>query len=733
MNLVKRVKIKDRNFLSFVPPSIAMEDENNLNGEKFFYGIDHLSNEEIEALIVEIESVLKNEQKLQDLLLESLSEDNYSPAFIEMMQRPLHLTTIKQQEEILERFISNDYPSHRLIDIQGFSGAGKTTLISQLLGFPTDDCILATATGKTTVGSRQFIVSDEEQFRVAATFIDYIQLETYINHILRDSAKTILKDRFKQDREEVFDQFFINSTQQFRMRYLLGSLKQEEAVESFINEELSELFTRHEQRINAVFNLFPHEQKARYETLQAQERATFENEFATFYYDSIEFLRTKFELIQLIKSHVEGLLDKYQLQYEKDENDWVKVAYLETNSKEQSIAVIQSMSSNDVELYGNLLTPIIQHLRAVGRFYPTWLDEEKRTNYQYIFNDSMGLDHVLRREQFSLDIETEEKIQRADKIVLVNKGTNNPDQRIKVLLEHFILTGQIQKLILCHTHMDSFKGGEFKKESTRQKHVNKNLQQVVALLEKSQQPAIETIIENASLYFSRLDEQYKENEELSRLIKLFSEEAHSIRLNTVIQFDEKSFMDEFIKQVKNYKNLWDEVYLVKHWASVKALNRCYAVLDEYEYQGMNPLNDLKKVLYLIFFNSFCQSLKNNHLDTEEQNQIQQQFSQSCVNDINKIAIQRLVESRKQQWVNAFNLSGPGSASDRKAALESLAQEVYPPTNKQELISNVVSNGGHFYNELKMNVDIALKEIGQQQPDLSLIIRPFEIQEVHVVK
>ena len=733
MNLVKRVKLKDKYFLSFVPPTIAMEDENHLYGEKFFYCIDHLSKEAIEQLILEIKSILEDEQKLQDLSLESLNDYNFSPTFIEMMSRPLSLMTIKQQEELLERFVSNDYPSHQLIDIQGFSGAGKTTLISQLLGFPTDDCILATATGKTTVGSRQFIVSDEEQYRIAATFIDYIQLETYINHILRDSAKMILKDRFKQDREEVFEQFFVNSTQQFRMRYLLGSLKQEEDVESFINEELSELFTRHEQRINTLITLFPHEQKEKYETLKAQERATFENDFAIFYYDSTEFLKTKYELIQLIKLHVERLLDKYQLQYEKDENDWVKVTYLETNSKEQCIAVIQSMSSNDVELYGNLLTPIIQHLRAVGRFYPTWLDEQTRAKYQYIFNDSMGLDHVLRREQFSLDIETEEKIQRADKIILVNKGTNNPDQRLKVLLEHFILTGQIQKLVLCHTHMDTFKGGEFKKESTRQKHVKKNLQQVVTLLEESQQPTIEALIESASFYFSGLDEQYKENEELSRLIELLSEETHSIRLNTDIQFDEKSFMDEFIQQVENFKDLWDNGYLNNHWATVKALNRRYAVLDEYEYQGMNPLNDFKKVLYLVFYNSFCQSLKNNHLNIEESNQIQQQFSQSCAKDINKKANQRLVESKKQQWINAFNLSGQGSTLNRKNALEKLAQEVYPPTKKQDLISGIDSNGVHFYNELKGIVDVALKEISQQQPDLSLIIRPFEIEEVHIVK
>lgn len=716
-----------------MPPTIAMEDENHLYGEKFFYCIDHLSKEAIEQLILEIKSILEDEQKLQDLSLESLNDYNFSPTFIEMMSRPLSLMTIKQQEELLERFVSNDYPSHQLIDIQGFSGAGKTTLISQLLGFPTDDCILATATGKTTVGSRQFIVSDEEQYRIAATFIDYIQLETYINHILRDSAKMILKDRFKQDREEVFEQFFVNSTQQFRMRYLLGSLKQEEDVESFINEELSELFTRHEQRINTLITLFPHEQKEKYETLKAQERATFENDFAIFYYDSTEFLKTKYELIQLIKLHVERLLDKYQLQYEKDENDWVKVTYLETNSKEQCIAVIQSMSSNDVELYGNLLTPIIQHLRAVGRFYPTWLDEQTRAKYQYIFNDSMGLDHVLRREQFSLDIETEEKIQRADKIILVNKGTNNPDQRLKVLLEHFILTGQIQKLVLCHTHMDTFKGGEFKKESTRQKHVKKNLQQVVTLLEESQQPTIEALIESASFYFSGLDEQYKENEELSRLIELLSEETHSIRLNTDIQFDEKSFMDEFIQQVENFKDLWDNGYLNNHWATVKALNRRYAVLDEYEYQGMNPLNDFKKVLYLVFYNSFCQSLKNNHLNIEESNQIQQQFSQSCAKDINKKANQRLVESKKQQWINAFNLSGQGSTLNRKNALEKLAQEVYPPTKKQDLISGIDSNGVHFYNELKGIVDVALKEISQQQPDLSLIIRPFEIEEVHIVK
>ncbi|KOS62166.1 hypothetical protein FJQ98_17600 [Lysinibacillus agricola] len=347
-----------------------------------------------------------------------------------------------------------------------------------------------------------------------------------------------------------------------------------------------------------------------------------------------------------------------------------------------------------------------------------------------------SLDHGLRREQFSLDIETEEKIQRADKIILVNKGTNNPDQRLKVLLEHFILTGQIQKLVLCHTHMDTFKGSEFKKESTRQKHVKKNLQQVVTLLEEPQQPAIEALIESASFYFSGLDIQYEENvknEELSCLIEFLSEEAHSIRLNTDIQFDEKSFMDEFIQQVENYYDLWDKGYLNKHWATVKALNRRYAVLDEYEYQGMNPLNDFKKVLYLVCYNSFCQSLKNNHLDTEERNQIQQQFSQSCAKDINKKANQRLVESKKQQWVSAFNLSGQGSTLDRKTALKNLAQEVYPSTKKQGLISGDDSNGVHFYQELKVIVDVALKEIGQQQPDLSLKIRPFEIQEVHEVK
>lgn len=728
MSLVQYLKNDNGSYLSFVPPNFATEDENGTLGEKLFYCVDGMPYEELMPFIAEIENLLKDEEKLEGFSTSQL--DGYSDHFKKMIHSFAN-SLLADNSEILDNYIPNNFSEHKIIDIQGFSGSGKTTLISQLLGFPVDESILATATGKTTVGSRQFIVANQSSYQVAATFISHRQLETYINNILRNSAKSVLKNNIKEDEDEIIDNFLIDSRQQFRMRYILGDLAEEDNISgNALNDDFVSLFEAHKQKVNTLISEIELKLGA-YKTLEKEEKTNFEKKFDQDYYNSKDFIETKHQLIQLIKSKIHAILDKFEFTYEVDENNWINAAYFETTDKETAIEVIKIMSSNDTDLYGSLLTPVIQSLRAVGQFYPTWLDEQSRPSYQFIFNDNMGLDHILHKKQFSLHHDTQQRIQHSDKVILVNNGRSNPDSRLNVLFEHFILTGQIDKLILCHTHMDELNGGELKKKGAREKHVKKNMLQVMNLLNNSSQPIIEDIIDNASFYFSQLDKEFDENEELSRLYECFNEKAYELKINTDIKFDESIFTQEFKNQIEQYQSVWKEYYLAAPWQTIKAFNNAYArnsyTYINKKYDVYDPLNDFKKHLYMIFFYTYKRSMEGTHLSETEINQIQQEFNNLCTQYIDELALNRLVKSKMPQWIGASKLGGPGSTDVRRGQLTKLFKEACPisPSSDNIIDKSIIQ----FHDELLSIVNKVLKEIEHKQANISLDIRHTNIVEV----
>jgi hypothetical protein len=99
------------------------------------------------------------------------------------------------------------------------TGAGKTSLLRQLIGSDPDvDRFPSTAPAKTTIADIE-VIQAEGEFSAAVTFFTEFQTQANIEECVLDAALAIFE---KAPIEKVADRFLNHRDQKFRLSYLLG-------------------------------------------------------------------------------------------------------------------------------------------------------------------------------------------------------------------------------------------------------------------------------------------------------------------------------------------------------------------------------------------------------------------------------------------------------------------------------------------------------------------------------
>jgi GTPase SAR1 family protein len=107
----------------------------------------------------------------------------------------------------------------------GTTGAGKTTLVRQLIGTdPYEERFPSTSAARTTISDIEIITSDGP-FEAIVTFISKERLRQYVEESI---TAAMLSRKNSQDNDELERKFLEHQEQRFRLSYLLGTLKSTE-------------------------------------------------------------------------------------------------------------------------------------------------------------------------------------------------------------------------------------------------------------------------------------------------------------------------------------------------------------------------------------------------------------------------------------------------------------------------------------------------------------------------
>src|SRR5688572_16235878 len=107
---------------------------------------------------------------------------------------------------------------YRTCLVIGTTGAGKSTLIRQLMGTNGRDAFPATSASKTTVAETEVLLAPGA-FYAVATFMPIVEVRSYLEENVVNAALAIFDDR---PALEVRNRLLDHVDQRFRLRYLLG-------------------------------------------------------------------------------------------------------------------------------------------------------------------------------------------------------------------------------------------------------------------------------------------------------------------------------------------------------------------------------------------------------------------------------------------------------------------------------------------------------------------------------
>jgi len=299
----------------------------------------------------------------------------------------------------------------------GTTGAGKTSLLRQLIDSdPDEDRFPSTAPAKTTIADIE-IIQDEGPYQAVITFFTEFQIQASIEECIADACSAAYE---KAADDKVAERFLNHRNQKFRLSYILGGWRevdsqttetdefsfdeettaftdgQKEAgldsgerahnrsiLKDFVNR-IAALATRTKDRLAKDLSLEPGTASGSdHEAMKELIEECFEDylmedeDFHVLVHDVLDQVRERFNLID------EGKLERCR-------SGWPKRWWFETGDRRQFIGQIRWFSSNFWPQFGRLLTPLVCGIRAKGPLFPAFTQSSPRL----ALIDGQGLGHT---------------------------------------------------------------------------------------------------------------------------------------------------------------------------------------------------------------------------------------------------------------------------------------------------------------------------------------------------
>lgn len=618
----------------------------------------------------------------------------------------------------------------------GTTGAGKTSLLRQMIGSdPDDDRFPSTAPAKTTIADIE-VIQAESDFQAVVTFFSEFQTQANIEECIVDAA---LAAHEGATIDKIAERFLSHRDQRFRLNYILGnwgkpadSAEDDEfsfdaqasdepdddiglteangeanrlVVEGFV-QRVSSLANSTLKKLSDDLDLPP--ASAAGSDREAAEQLIEENfenylmqddGFHDLVQDVLDAIRARFELVTV------GAL-------QKDRSGWPLLWLYNTTDRRDFIGHIRWFSSNYWPEFGRLLTPLVEGIRVKGPLFPAFAERKAKL----VLLDGQGLGHTPDSSS-SVTTQITKKFGEVDVILLVDNAQQPMQAAPLSVLRSIVSSGHNDKLAIAFTHFDQIKGQNLRTSADKRAHVMasvlnamSNLRDVLgAPVVRSMEHGIDGrcfMLGGVDQNLTRLPGKaadYMRNE-LARIVEFCEEaiqppplpDARPVYDPTGISFAVRDAISKFQGPWAAKLGLGSyEGARKEHWTRIKALNKRIAgeLNPDYEYDTLKPVADLVARMTEAISRFLDAPIDWTRPPADEQEQ------QTAIAPVRRLvsaamhdlAIRRLVQDHLGQWRSAFDDYGTGSTFRRARAIEGiygaaapLPDTVMPPPTKEFL-------------------------------------------------
>ena len=741
-------KSKGRDFWCVIFKHPLRSGKDGKPGLRVRRGLGTTDQGEAQTLVDELNQILGNE-KMWSPSERKRAEQEFSPKIVNAFYdniTPEHCDPWAIREEILP-LPSKEEKYVRALMV-GTTGAGKTTVVRQLIGTdPEKERFPSTSAAKTTISNIEIITHSAPPFKAVVSFFDKNYVRRHIEECVVSAVKAHLETG---DMNEVENRFLVHSEQRFRLSYLLGSTKslspknEDEFTddEDFTDEEdfeeksddASDLSSEEKNILlskltDFIFRIKSLSEKARKELAEVVdvdlEKATKDELEAI-----DELIEEKLDDKEDFQSLVDDVFDEVEDKFDnlmsgdftKDKSRWPSHWVYESEDRTEFIKTINRFSSNYAPNFGCLLTPLVEGIRVKGPFKPTWPTEK---DVKLVLMDGEGLGHVQKKES-SISTSITKRFQLADAIILVDHAAQAMLEAPTNVLRSLVSSGHHRKLIVCFTHFDQVKGVNFSSLKMRKEHVLDAYDNSVVFVGKAlgESKRAERVLREckSGRIFFMSNTQNKINAAKKYLTFQEFKKMMVVVGNMIIPpkptsvepiYDDSNLVLNIQKAAQEFHKPWEAKLSLKydpetrseHWARIKALTRRLGEMHIDEYNGLQPVADLinrfQTHLYLFIENP---TWNPDYADDEMKQSVIDKISQELDSKLHAFFSERLFTDKIRNWYHAYSHRGNGSTRVRAYDVRDIYNDAAPIPGE---VPN--SQSSEFVKEIRTILQEAVKK------------------------
>ncbi len=599
---------------------------------------------------------------------------------------------------------------YRKVLLLGTTGAGKTTVVRQLLGTdPATERFPSTSTAKTTVADTELILTGDGPYRAAVTFAQRDEVVDYLAENVSEAALAVFNGKGDA---HVTRRLLDHVNQRYRFSYVLGrsalagddaddlvddddvvddaDLLAEDDPSSIDTEETTSLIR---ESVRGLRALVTREETAAREAIHGMDDdPRVIEEFIEDYLDTE--LRQHEDFHQIVDALSDEIEKRFALlsvgELRRNRQGWPVSWTWETPDREAFVRTISRFTSNYAPQFGRLLTPLVNGIRVAGPFTPKWALDAPRL----VLVDGEGLGHTPSSVA-TLSTHVADLVEEVDAVLLVDNAMQPMQAAPVAALKGIAVSGNGMKLHFLFTHFDQVKGDNLPTFSDREEHVLASAENVLKAIGDELGPAAERLLrrrlDDACFFVGGIQDllnpkQKSGNRSIQQLEQLLEVLANPVETTTGASrpvFDRMNLSLAVAEAAKNFHAKWRGLLGLEsnanapkeHWTRVKALTRRLAEGWADEYDTLRPVADLRFELQLQVYLMLQRPVRWEGGDPteDEQQAIIDEVSNAITRKLMELTRRRLMEDAQRAWQQAYVQRGTGSTFVRARII---AADVY---------------------------------------------------------
>jgi hypothetical protein len=641
---------------------------------------------------------------------------------------------------------------YRHVLLVGTTGAGKTTIVRQLIGTdPIKERFPSTSTAKTTIHDTEILLDEGPSYRAVVTFVSSDELREYLNECI--SAAVLAAYRGAPD-GEVLRLLLNHVNQRFRFSYILGNgpvsdladFEEEDEEEDQQDDKLDPVWSEEFKEIdlgntNTILqstikelreiaqkhgNNLQQELQANNEPDLRVVDEIFEEELDNLLREDEGFHAISDRLMDEIEKRFD-LLKEGELKRTKQ--GWPLLWQWKTEDRQAFIKAVTCFSSNYAPFFGRLLTPLVNGVRVAGPFSPLWTNGSQP---KLVLLDGEGLGHTPKSTA-TISTSLSRRIEKADAVLLVDSALQPMQAAPVAVMRELVSSGNASKLLIAFTYFDAVTGDNLPTPSAKEQHVLASAENVLAAIGDELGPfaerALRKRLETSRFFLGGIHKQLSpEKISVKRTIKQFGSLLDAI--DAIIErpqqaparpvYDRVNLVLAIKAAAENFHDMWLPLLGMKirpgmqkeHWTRIKALSRRLATPGwSDEYDTLKPVADLRIQLqhqiYLLIQNPIAWD--GDEPTDDEKQRTYEVLASNVSRRMLELASRRIRVERHQEWQNAYYQSGVGSTFTRANII---ADQIY---NRAAPVPDITPSPdrNQFLREVNSEVEAAAKEEGAE--------------------